>query len=85
MWMVSSMSPTTHRSGSWTATPSWQNVSTDPYRLRELQTRAASAAGRTSGVSNEKLRALGWKPQFPDYYAALDQDPDLVPSITGTL
>ena len=32
-------------------------------------------------VSNARLRGLGWAPRFPSYFAALDGDPDLVPSI----
>jgi nucleoside-diphosphate-sugar epimerase len=32
-------------------------------------------------VSNAKLRATGWSPQFPDYFNALDDDPVLVSSI----
>jgi shikimate kinase/nucleoside-diphosphate-sugar epimerase len=32
-------------------------------------------------ISNAKLRATGWTPQFPDYLAALEHDADLVPSI----
>jgi nucleoside-diphosphate-sugar epimerase len=31
-------------------------------------------------VSNAKLRALGWAPQFPSFFDALDQDPALIPS-----
>lgn len=32
-------------------------------------------------VSNAKLRASGWTPRFPGYFSALDDDPQLVPSI----
>jgi nucleoside-diphosphate-sugar epimerase len=32
-------------------------------------------------VSNAKLRALGWEPTYPDYFSALEHDPELVPSI----
>ncbi len=32
-------------------------------------------------VCNGKLRATGWSPQFPDYFSALQDDPDLVSSI----
>jgi len=32
-------------------------------------------------VSNAKLRASGWTPTYPTYFAALQHDPDLVPSI----
>jgi nucleoside-diphosphate-sugar epimerase len=32
-------------------------------------------------LSNAKLRASGWVPRFPTYLSALDDDPDLVPSI----
>lgn len=32
-------------------------------------------------VSNSKLRASGWSPQFPDYFSALQDDPGLVSSI----
>ncbi len=32
-------------------------------------------------VSNAKLHANGWKPRFPSYFAALDSDLELVPSI----
>ncbi|MDH4477456.1 MAG: shikimate kinase [Verrucomicrobiaceae bacterium] len=32
-------------------------------------------------VSNAKLRASGWTPAYPTYFAALQHDPDLVPSI----
>jgi mutator protein MutT len=30
-------------------------------------------------VSNARLRALGWSPRFPDFFAAIEHDPDLVP------
>lgn len=32
-------------------------------------------------VSNSKLRATGWSPLFEDYFAGLENDPALVPSI----
>jgi len=32
-------------------------------------------------VMADRLRALGWKPKFPDWLSALDADPELVPSI----
>lgn len=32
-------------------------------------------------LSNAKLRARGWVPRFHSYFSALDDDPDLVPSI----
>lgn len=32
-------------------------------------------------VSNAKLRASGWKPRYASYFNALDEDPELVPSI----
>ena len=32
-------------------------------------------------VSNDKLRQLGWQPAFPSYFDALENDPELVPSI----
>ncbi len=32
-------------------------------------------------VSNTKLHATGWKPQYPSYFDALHNDPDLVSSI----
>lgn len=34
-------------------------------------------------VSNARLRAAGWEPLYPDWFAALDRDPDFLPSITG--
>lgn len=30
-------------------------------------------------VSNARLRALGWSPRYPDFFSALENDPDLVP------
>jgi shikimate kinase/nucleoside-diphosphate-sugar epimerase len=32
-------------------------------------------------VSNSKLRATGWSPQYPDYFRALSEDPELASSI----
>lgn len=32
-------------------------------------------------VNNAKIRASGWNPVYPTYFAALQHDPDLVPSI----
>lgn len=32
-------------------------------------------------VANARLRATGWTPRYPDYFRALEQDPELVPSI----
>jgi shikimate kinase/nucleoside-diphosphate-sugar epimerase len=32
-------------------------------------------------VSNAKLRATGWSPQYPDYFSALNDDPELASSI----
>ena len=32
-------------------------------------------------VSNAKLRSLGWQPKYPGYFDALDNDPELIPSI----
>ena len=32
-------------------------------------------------VSNSKLRATGWSPQYPDYFSALSDDPQLAASI----
>lgn len=32
-------------------------------------------------LSNAKLRGSGWTPRYPSYFAALNGDPDLVPSI----
>lgn len=32
-------------------------------------------------VSNEKLRSLGWRPKYPGYFDALDNDPELISSI----
>ncbi len=32
-------------------------------------------------VSNVKLRATGWEPEFPSYFSALQHDPDLASSI----
>ncbi|SKB08249.1 shikimate kinase [Prosthecobacter debontii] len=32
-------------------------------------------------VSNAKLRAAGWAPRYPDYFAALNDDPELLSSI----
>jgi nucleoside-diphosphate-sugar epimerase len=29
-------------------------------------------------VSNARLRALGWSPRYPDFFSALENDPDLV-------
>ena len=41
----------------------------DPHRKR----------GWTSKrVSNAKLRALGWAPRFPSFYAAIERDPELI-------
>jgi shikimate kinase/nucleoside-diphosphate-sugar epimerase len=34
-------------------------------------------------VSNARLRASGWQPHYPDYFRALQDDPDLVSSILG--
>ena len=36
-------------------------------------------------VSNALLRDTGWTPRFPDYFSALENDPDLVPSILAQL
>ena len=30
-------------------------------------------------VSNGRLRALGWSPRYPDFFSALENDPELVP------
>lgn len=35
-------------------------------------------------VSNSKLRATGWVPDYPSYFDALDKDRNLLPSIIGT-
>ena len=32
-------------------------------------------------LTNAKLRATGWSPRYPSYFTALDEDPELVPSI----
>lgn len=32
-------------------------------------------------VSNARLRATGWEPKYPEWFAALERDPQLVPSI----
>lgn len=32
-------------------------------------------------ISNTKMRSLNWHPKYPSYFDALDQDPELVPSI----
>lgn len=32
-------------------------------------------------VSNARLHATGWTPRYPDYFDALREDPDLVPSV----
>lgn len=34
-------------------------------------------------VSNARLRASGWQPLYPDYFRALQEDPDLASSILG--
>ena len=34
-------------------------------------------------VSNARLRASGWQPRYPDYFRALQDDPDLASSILG--
>lgn len=34
-------------------------------------------------VSNARLRATGWQPRHPDYFRALQDDPDLASSILG--
>jgi shikimate kinase/nucleoside-diphosphate-sugar epimerase len=39
----------------------------------------------SKAVSNAKLRALGWQPQFPSYLDALTADPMLASSILGQL
>lgn len=44
----------------------------DPNRKRGWTSKA---------VSNAKLRASGWSPEYPSYFAALQHDPDLVSSI----
>jgi nucleoside-diphosphate-sugar epimerase len=36
-------------------------------------------------VSNAKLRGVGWSPTYPDYFTALEHDPELVPSILRSL
>jgi len=44
----------------------------DPNRKRGWTNKA---------VSNAKLRASGWKPQYPGYFSAIQHDPELVSSI----
>jgi nucleoside-diphosphate-sugar epimerase len=34
-------------------------------------------------VSNTRLLASGWKPLYPDWFAALEHDPAFLPSVTG--
>ena len=36
-------------------------------------------------ISNAKLRTTGWSPCFPSYFAALENDPALIPSILAQL
>lgn len=53
---------------------------------RPLPPEAPPDASRKRGwthkrVSNARLLATGWKPQYPDWFAALERDSGLVPSI----
>ena len=57
---------------------------------RPLPREAAPDAGRKRGwthkrVDAARLRALGWKPQFPSWFDALDADAALIPSILAQL
>jgi nucleoside-diphosphate-sugar epimerase len=36
-------------------------------------------------VANSKLRALGWKPQYPSFFTAVEQDADLVPAAIASV
>ncbi len=36
-------------------------------------------------VSNAKLRGIGWEPRYPDYFTAMANDAELVPSILAQL
>ena len=57
---------------------------------REMPPESAPDEHRKRGwshkrVSNARLRGTGWTPQFHDYFSALENDPELVPSILAQL
>ena len=57
---------------------------------RDMPPESAPEENRKRGwshkrVSNARLRGTGWAPRFPDYFSALENDPDLVPSILAQL
>jgi nucleoside-diphosphate-sugar epimerase len=57
---------------------------------RPLPPEAAPDTARKRGwthkqVSNARLRSTGWEPRFPDWFAALDHDSALIPSILAQL
>ena len=57
---------------------------------REMPPESAPDEHRKRGwshkrVSNARLRGTGWEPKFPDYFSALENDPELVPSILAQL
>jgi nucleoside-diphosphate-sugar epimerase len=57
---------------------------------REMPPEAAPDVGRKRGwthkrVSAARLLATGWKPRYPGWFAAVDGDPGLVPSIVAKL
>lgn len=57
---------------------------------RSMPSEAAPEVGRKRGwthkqVSAARMLATGWKPRYPGWFAALDGDPGLVPSILAKL
>ena len=57
---------------------------------REMPPESAPEENRKRGwshkrVSNARLRGTGWTPRFPDYFSALENDLELVPSIVAQL
>jgi hypothetical protein len=57
---------------------------------RGLPPESAPDVGRKRGwthkrVGSARLQATGWKPRYPGWFAALDGDPELVPSILAKL
>ena len=57
---------------------------------RGLPPESVPDVGRKRGwthkrVGSARLQATGWRPRYPDWFAALDGDPELVPSILAKL